>query len=92
MASSAQTSRKIVTPDFGSRIRDTSFERTTTMATKAGFLRGAGSAAITGFHSHAPETRFDVETLKTTAVFFGIGLIASLLWATNGMDISAGFF
>jgi hypothetical protein len=62
------------------------------MATKARFLRGAGSAAITRVHSHAPETQFDVETLKALAVFCGIGLIVSLLLATNGLDMSAGFF
>src|SRR5713226_8400020 len=38
------------------------------MATKARFLRGAGSAAITRVHSHAPETQFDVETLKACRV------------------------
>ena len=62
------------------------------MATKASFPRNARSAAISKAHSHAPETQFDIETLKTVALLCGIGLLVSLLFATNGLDMSAGFF
>jgi hypothetical protein len=62
------------------------------MATKASFLRDARSAVISEAHSHESETQFDVETLKAVALFCGIGLIVSLLFATNGLDMSGGFF
>jgi hypothetical protein len=31
-------------------------------------------------------------TLKTIAMFCGVGLLVSLLFATYGLDLSAGFF
>ena len=62
------------------------------MATNTGFPRPVGSAAITKVHSSATETQLDIETLKAIVVFCGIGLIVSLLFATNGLDMSAGFF
>ncbi len=34
----------------------------------------------------------DVETLKTLAMFCGIGLSVSLLLASYGLDLSPGFF
>jgi hypothetical protein len=34
----------------------------------------------------------DVETLKTVAIFCGIGLLVSLMSATYGLDLSPGFF
>jgi hypothetical protein len=37
--------------------------------------------------------RVEVETLKTVAIFSGVGLVASLLLlATYGLDLSGGFF
>jgi hypothetical protein len=39
-----------------------------------------------------PATGFDVETLRTIAMFCGAGLVVSLLLATNGLDMSPGFF
>jgi hypothetical protein len=39
-----------------------------------------------------PETQVDIETLKTIAMFYGVGLVVSLLLATSGLDMSAGFF
>jgi Na+/H+ antiporter NhaA len=33
-----------------------------------------------------------IETLKTIAMFCGVGLTASLLLASYGLDLSAGFF
>jgi hypothetical protein len=40
-----------------------------------------------------PATSIEVETLKTIALFCGVGLVVSLLLAaTNGLDMSAGFF
>ena len=34
----------------------------------------------------------DVETLKTIAMFCGVGLTVSLLLASYGVDLSPGFF
>lgn len=39
-----------------------------------------------------PGNQVQVETLKAIAIFCGIGLVISLLSATNGLDMSAGFF
>lgn len=39
-----------------------------------------------------PASRIEVETLKAIAMFCGVGLVVSLLLATSGLDISAGFF
>jgi hypothetical protein len=39
-----------------------------------------------------PKSQIDVETLKTIAMFCGVGLVVALLLATYGLDMSAGFF
>lgn len=39
-----------------------------------------------------PAVHVDVETLKTLAMFCGVGLLVSLLLATWGLDMSPGFF
>jgi hypothetical protein len=39
-----------------------------------------------------PGTQVEVETLKTIAIFCGVGLVVSLLLATYGLDLSYGFF
>jgi hypothetical protein len=39
-----------------------------------------------------PGVQVDVETLKTLAMFCGVGLLVSLLLATWGLDMSPGFF
>jgi len=39
-----------------------------------------------------PGTQVDIENLKTIAMFCGAGLVVSLLLATNGLDMSIGFF
>ena len=62
------------------------------MATKASFSRSAGLAAIAKALSHDSETGFDVETLKTVAIFCGLGLAASLLLAGQVLDIGVEFF
>jgi hypothetical protein len=54
-------------------------------------------AAIVTALSRASGTQLDVETLKaetlkTIAMFCGAGLVVSLLLATSGLDMSAGFF
>jgi hypothetical protein len=49
-------------------------------------------AAIARVLSRASGTEVDVEVLKTVAMFCGVGLFVSLLLATNGLDMSAGFF
>jgi hypothetical protein len=48
-------------------------------------------AAIARVLSRATGTKIDVETLKTIALFCGVGLVTSLLLAIQGLDVSAGF-
>ena len=48
--------------------------------------------AIARVLSRASGTKVDVETLKTIAMFCGVGLFVFLLFATYGLDLSAGFF
>jgi hypothetical protein len=48
-------------------------------------------AAIARVLSRATGTEIDVETLKTIALFCGAGLVVSLLLATYGLDVTAGF-
>jgi hypothetical protein len=49
-------------------------------------------AAIARALSRATGTDVDVEIVKTLAIFCGAGLLMSLLLATYGLDLSAGFF
>jgi len=49
-------------------------------------------AAIARVLSRATGTDIDVEIVKTLAIFCGAGLLISLLLATYGLDLSAGFF
>ena len=49
-------------------------------------------AAIARALSHATGTDVDVEIVRTLAIFCGAGLLISLLLATYGLDLSAGFF
>ena len=49
-------------------------------------------AAIARILSRASGIRVDVETLKTIAMFGGVALFVFLLFATYGLDLSAGFF
>ena len=37
-------------------------------------------------------TELGIEALKTIAIFCGVGLLVSLLVASYGLDLSAGFF
>jgi len=46
-------------------------------------------AAIVASLSRATRT---IATLKTVAMFCGVGLFVSLLCATYGLDLSPGFF
>jgi hypothetical protein len=39
-----------------------------------------------------PEQSHDVETVKTVAMFCGVGMVVSLFLATRGLDMSVGFF
>ncbi|SHL90996.1 hypothetical protein SAMN05444159_7163 [Bradyrhizobium lablabi] len=48
--------------------------------------------AIARVLSRVSGTQVDVEILKTIAMFCGVGLFVSLLLATYGLDLSAGFF
>jgi hypothetical protein len=49
-------------------------------------------AALAKILSRASGTEAEVETLKNIAMFCGVGLLVSLLFATYGLDLSAGFF
>jgi hypothetical protein len=49
-------------------------------------------AALAKVLSRASGIEVDVETLKTIAIFCGVGLVVSLLLATSGLDMSPGFF
>jgi hypothetical protein len=48
--------------------------------------------AIVKAHSRMSGTRVEIETLKIIAIFCGVGLIVSLIAASYGLDLSAGFF
>jgi hypothetical protein len=49
-------------------------------------------AAIARALSLVTGTDVDVETVKTLVMFCGVGLLVSLLMASYGLDLSAGFF
>ena len=61
------------------------------MATNASFSPAAVLAPVANANSQRAKTLVD-ETLKTLAVILGIGLAVALLAATNGLDMSLGFF
>ena len=42
--------------------------------------------------SRTRETQSDLETLKTVALFCGVGLVVSLLLLIGGVDLSAAAF
>ena len=48
--------------------------------------------AIAKALSRVTGTDVDVEIVKTLAMFCAVGLLVSLLLATYGLDLSAGFF
>jgi hypothetical protein len=58
----------------------------------AGRALEVAMAALVRALSRTSGTQLDVETLKTIAMFCGAGLVVSLLLATSGFDMSAGFF
>jgi hypothetical protein len=50
-------------------------------------------AAFTKALAHAfPVTQIEFKAFKIIAMFCGAGLVALLLLATYGLDLSAGFF
>jgi hypothetical protein len=49
-------------------------------------------AAIARAFSRVSRIDVDVETLKMLVIFCGVGLLVSLLFASYGLDLSAGFF
>ena len=49
-------------------------------------------AAIARLLSHASGMDVPVDTLRTVALFCGVGLFLSLLFASFGLDLSAGLF
>jgi hypothetical protein len=48
--------------------------------------------AIAKVFSRVSGMEVAVEALKTIAMFCGAGLLVALLFATYGLDLSAGFF
>jgi hypothetical protein len=50
------------------------------------------AAAIARVLSRISGTELEVEALKAIAIFCGLGLLVSLLFATYGLDLSPGFF
>ena len=55
-------------------------------------MKGTLALAIAKAISRTSARPVEVETLKTIAMFCAIGLLASLLFATYGLDLSAAFF
>ena len=49
-------------------------------------------ATIARVLSRATGTYVDVDTVKILVMFCGLGLFVSLLFASYGLDLSAGFF
>jgi hypothetical protein len=49
-------------------------------------------AAIAKVLSRIKVRDADVEALKVVAIFFGLGLLLSLMFLTYGIDLSPGFF
>jgi hypothetical protein len=49
-------------------------------------------AAIARALSRVTRTQGDIETIKILAIFCGVGLTVSLILASYGLDLSAGFF
>jgi hypothetical protein len=49
-------------------------------------------AALARTFARFKETQADVETIKTLGMFCGVGLTVSLMVASYGVDLSAGFF
>ena len=47
--------------------------------------------AIANVLARVSGVQVDVETLKTIAMFCGVGLTVSLLLASYGVDLSSGF-
>jgi len=50
------------------------------------------AAAIARIISRVSGAEPEIETLKTIALLCGLGLFLSLLFASYGLDLSAGFF
>jgi hypothetical protein len=50
------------------------------------------TAIAKAFANALPVISPDVDILKTVALFCGAGLLVSLLVASYGLDLSAGFF
>lgn len=50
------------------------------------------AAIVRALSRSFPDTKVDIEILKTIAMFCGVGLTASFLAMTYGLDLSPGFF
>jgi hypothetical protein len=50
------------------------------------------TAIVKAFSNAIPAISSDLDILKTVVIFSGVGLAVSLLLASYGLDLSAGFF
>jgi hypothetical protein len=50
------------------------------------------AAIVRALSNRFADTTVDIEILKTIAMFCAVGLTASLLAASYGLDLSPGFF
>jgi hypothetical protein len=62
------------------------------VATRSKFLPDAGLPAAATVRSRPSRNHVGVATLKAIAMLRGVGLVVSLLLATNGLDLSLGPF
>ena len=72
--------------------RGLSYQRQINLILEIRIWRLQMAAAIARVLSHISGTRLEAEALKTIAMFCGVGLFVSLLFATYGLDLSAGVF
>ena len=62
------------------------------MAAKPGLSPSAGLAATARDLSRTSENHVYAKALKAIDIFCVIGAVVALLFATNGLDMSVGFF
>jgi hypothetical protein len=83
----ADRTKALTTPH---RIKPTSTSRHSAWRPNPGRTPGRGSTYRGGDSVQTTGTS-SLDTLKTIVMFCGVGLIVSVLLATNGLDIGAGF-
>jgi hypothetical protein len=55
-------------------------------------MEGEMAAIVRTLSRTFPDTKVGIDILKVIVMFCGAGLVASLLAATYGLDLSSGFF